>query len=76
MMLLHQFLVTLLLEWMNGAEHDLPQIQRRDLRIKYGLAFFITHPETVVHFFLQQVDSFQFSRKNKITLREDQLLIA
>jgi hypothetical protein len=27
MMLLHQFLVTLLLEWMNGPDKDLPQVQ-------------------------------------------------
>jgi len=67
-MLLHQFLVTLLLEWMNGANHDLPQIQRNHPRMKYGLGFFITYREAVVQLFLQQVDSFQFPRKNKITL--------
>jgi len=38
--------------------------------MKYGLGFFITHPEAVVQLFLQQVDSFQFSKKNKITLTE------
>jgi len=37
--------------------------------MKYGLGFFITHPEAVVQLFLQQVDSFQFSKKNKITLQ-------
>ena len=68
MISLHQFLVTLLLEWMNGANHDLPQIQCNHLRMKYGLGLFITHPETIVHFFLQQMDSFQFSMKNEITL--------
>ena len=42
MMLLHQFLVTLLFHWKNGPDKNLPQVQGSDLRKKNCLGFLYT----------------------------------